>query len=220
MLASQASTLDELLRLPADLPRAIGGEIASLMGLPDDIAHEIGPISWRGLPNHFCRRLTLPQPAAIGPQPDVAHRPPKRSSPGPRLCACAVRRLRPRLPDRVFLEGRGVCSSCNTRRMVATAAHLTDHVLPSLPVRQWVWRCQDGCATSWSTTPTFRARRCGCCCARWRKACVRAAQSAAIDRSAGSTRRGPRRSSSMPAGIGIIPNASRYGPSANRATPG
>ena len=35
-------------------------------------------------------------------------------------------------------QGRGVCPSCNTRRMVATAAHLTDHVLPPLPVRQWV----------------------------------------------------------------------------------
>ena len=35
-------------------------------------------------------------------------------------------------------KGRGVCPSCNTRRMVATAAHLTDHVLPPLPVRQWV----------------------------------------------------------------------------------
>ena len=35
-------------------------------------------------------------------------------------------------------KGRGVCPSCNTRRRVATAAHLTDHVLPCLPVRQWV----------------------------------------------------------------------------------
>ncbi len=35
-------------------------------------------------------------------------------------------------------KGRGVCPSCNTRRMVETAAHLTDHVFPSLPVRQWV----------------------------------------------------------------------------------
>ena len=35
-------------------------------------------------------------------------------------------------------KGRGVCPSCNTRRTVATAAHLTDHVLPPLPVRQWV----------------------------------------------------------------------------------
>lgn len=35
-------------------------------------------------------------------------------------------------------KGRGVCPSCSTRRMVETAAHLTDHVFPKLPVRQWV----------------------------------------------------------------------------------
>ena len=35
-------------------------------------------------------------------------------------------------------KGRGVCPSCNTRRMAQTAAHLADHVLPRLPVRQWV----------------------------------------------------------------------------------
>ena len=35
-------------------------------------------------------------------------------------------------------KGRGVCPSCNARRMAQTAAHLVDHVLPHLPVRQWV----------------------------------------------------------------------------------
>ncbi len=35
-------------------------------------------------------------------------------------------------------KGRGICSSCNTRRMVETAAHLVDHVFPAVPVRQWV----------------------------------------------------------------------------------
>ena len=35
-------------------------------------------------------------------------------------------------------KGRGVCPSCNARRMVETAAHLTDNVLLPLPVRQWV----------------------------------------------------------------------------------
>ena len=35
-------------------------------------------------------------------------------------------------------KGRGVCPSCNPRRMVETAAHLTDHVFPRLPVRQSV----------------------------------------------------------------------------------
>jgi hypothetical protein len=36
-------------------------------------------------------------------------------------------------------KGRGVCPSCNTRRMVEVAAQLSDHVLPPLPVRQWVF---------------------------------------------------------------------------------
>ena len=31
-----------------------------------------------------------------------------------------------------------MCPACNARRMVATAAHITDHVLPDLPLRQWV----------------------------------------------------------------------------------
>jgi diadenosine tetraphosphate (Ap4A) HIT family hydrolase len=35
-------------------------------------------------------------------------------------------------------KGRGVCPSCNTRRMGETAAHLSNHVFPRLPVRQWV----------------------------------------------------------------------------------
>jgi hypothetical protein len=35
-------------------------------------------------------------------------------------------------------KGRAVCPSCNSRRMAETAAHLVDHVLPPLPVRQWV----------------------------------------------------------------------------------
>jgi len=33
---------------------------------------------------------------------------------------------------------RGVCPSCTTRRTVETAAHLAEHVIPRLPVRQWV----------------------------------------------------------------------------------
>ncbi len=33
---------------------------------------------------------------------------------------------------------RGVCPSCGGRRMSATAAHLTDRVLPEVPLRQWV----------------------------------------------------------------------------------
>ena len=35
-------------------------------------------------------------------------------------------------------KGRGVCPSCNGRHMAQTAAHLVDHVIPLVPVRQWV----------------------------------------------------------------------------------
>jgi hypothetical protein len=35
-------------------------------------------------------------------------------------------------------KGQGVCSSYNIRRMVETAAHLSDHMFPRLTVPQWV----------------------------------------------------------------------------------
>ena len=35
-------------------------------------------------------------------------------------------------------KGRGVCPSCTGRRMAQTASHLADHVIPPVPVRQWV----------------------------------------------------------------------------------
>ena len=35
-------------------------------------------------------------------------------------------------------KGRGVCPSCNGRHMAQTAAHLADHVIPPVPLRQWV----------------------------------------------------------------------------------
>ena len=35
-------------------------------------------------------------------------------------------------------KGRGVCPACNGRHMAQTAAHLADHVIPPVPVRQWV----------------------------------------------------------------------------------
>lgn len=50
-----------------------------------------------------------------------------------RCDACAAERL-----VAFSCKGRGVCPSCNARRMVEVAAHLTDHVLPPLPLRQWV----------------------------------------------------------------------------------
>ena len=35
-------------------------------------------------------------------------------------------------------KGRGFCPSCCGRRMAESAAHLVDHVLPDVPIRQWV----------------------------------------------------------------------------------
>jgi len=35
-------------------------------------------------------------------------------------------------------KGRGVCPSCNGRHLAQTAAHLADHLIPPVPVRQWV----------------------------------------------------------------------------------
>ncbi|MBE3133363.1 MAG: transposase zinc-binding domain-containing protein, partial [Acidobacteria bacterium] len=35
-------------------------------------------------------------------------------------------------------KGRAVCQSSGARRMADRAAHLVDHVLPPVPVRQWV----------------------------------------------------------------------------------
>jgi hypothetical protein len=37
---------------------------------------------------------------------------------------------------------RGFCPSCGARRMLQTAAHLVDRVMPHVPVRQWVRTCQ------------------------------------------------------------------------------
>ena len=35
-------------------------------------------------------------------------------------------------------KGRGFCPSCGGKRMTRFAEHLIDHVLPVVPVRQWV----------------------------------------------------------------------------------
>ncbi|HVL66868.1 MAG TPA: transposase [Vicinamibacterales bacterium] len=35
-------------------------------------------------------------------------------------------------------KGRALCPSCGGRRMAERAAHLVDHVIPDVPVRQWV----------------------------------------------------------------------------------
>ncbi|MBA3591953.1 MAG: transposase zinc-binding domain-containing protein [Methylibium sp.] len=44
---------------------------------------------------------------------------------------------------------RGFCPSCGARRMSQTAAHLIDHVIPHVPVRQWVLSPPSRCACCW-----------------------------------------------------------------------
>jgi hypothetical protein len=50
-----------------------------------------------------------------------------------RCCECGHDKLLARSCKR-----RGFCPSCGARRMSQTAAHLADHVIPHVPVRQWV----------------------------------------------------------------------------------
>jgi len=59
------------------------------------------------------------------------------------ILACGFARARCGACGHDFLvafscKGRGLCPSCTTRRMAATAAHLVEHVFPQVPVRQWV----------------------------------------------------------------------------------
>lgn len=50
-----------------------------------------------------------------------------------RCGGCGLDRLVP-----FSCKGRAVCPSCLGRRMAERAAHLIDHVLPAVPIRQWV----------------------------------------------------------------------------------
>jgi len=58
------------------------------------------------------------------------------------LCFGFARALCTRCPQKFVVafscKRRGVCPSCNGRHMAQTAAHLVDHVIPPVPVRQWV----------------------------------------------------------------------------------
>jgi hypothetical protein len=58
------------------------------------------------------------------------------------LCFGFARALCTRCPPRFVVafscKRRGVCPSCNGRHMAQPAAHLADHVIPPVPVRQWV----------------------------------------------------------------------------------
>jgi hypothetical protein len=51
---------------------------------------------------------------------------------------------------------RGVCPSCNARRMASSAAYLVDHVFPPLPVRQWD---EERPVVQWTTAALRTARQ-------------------------------------------------------------
>lgn len=53
---------------------------------------------------------------------------------------------------------RGFCPSCGRRRMVDTAAHLVDHVLPTIPIRQWVLSFPWPLRLLYSANPTALTR--------------------------------------------------------------
>jgi Transposase zinc-binding domain len=50
-----------------------------------------------------------------------------------RCAACAHEKL-----VAFSCKRRGICPSCGARRMIETAGHLVDCVIPRVPVRQWV----------------------------------------------------------------------------------
>ncbi len=60
----------------------------------------------------------------------------------PSTCGSALGRRGHRVsrakPTSATWRPRGVCPSCNGRRMAQTAAPLADHVIPPIPVRHWV----------------------------------------------------------------------------------
>ena len=49
---------------------------------------------------------------------------------------------------------RGFCPSCGARRMAQKAAHLVDHVIPRVPVRQRVLSLPIPCACCWPHSPS------------------------------------------------------------------
>jgi len=84
---------------------------------------------------------------ATGPTASCGHAiPPRRHRRHARFGSASRRRTcpaqtDPRDPRRRLnrhRQGRGVCPSCNGRHMAQTAAHLADHVILPVPVRQWV----------------------------------------------------------------------------------
>ena len=89
------------------------------------------------------RRFSRPPPAPI---PAASPRSSSRSSAASWTVACgpgashvfSATAVTPRRSSRFSCKRRGFCPSCGGRRMAAGAAELVDHILPHVPMRQWV----------------------------------------------------------------------------------
>ena len=69
-----------------------------------------------------------------------------------RICAHGLARARFDDRERDYFVAfsckcRGFCPSCNTRRMVETAAHLSNHVFPRCGFASGCYLCLSGCTT-------------------------------------------------------------------------
>ena len=94
---------------------------------------------------------------------------------------------------------RGFCPSCGARRMIETSAHLIDHVLPPVSIRQWVLAFPWPLRLLLSTRPEAVSRV---------LAIVTRAIETALIRRAGKTRKGGARG-------GIVTLIQRFGSSLN-----
>ena len=112
----------------------------------------------------------------------VKHRRPMLSEPSAALSNAAVSRTVLLAPTVTMCRHdfliaysckcRGVCPSCNTRRMAETAAHLVDHVFPLLPVRQWVPAVPKRLRTFLQRARRCKARCCAFSSPWWNAACA------------------------------------------------
>ena len=75
----------------------------------------------------------MPHSGAMSSMPTSSVASSKAASYGSKCEACRYEHLVP-----FSCRKRGFCPSCGVHRMVETAAHLVDPVLPRIPMRQWV----------------------------------------------------------------------------------
>ena len=84
-----------------------------------------------------CARLGAARRPRRRPRAATAPRP-RRGSAAPGRAGCRCGECGHEQLLAFSCKHRGFCPSCGARRMSQTAAHLVDHVIPHVPVRQWV----------------------------------------------------------------------------------